>query len=233
MNAQHFFSPCPRGLEELLAEDLAAAGAREISPVPGGVGFAGNWECCYRVNLESRIATRVLWRVAAGGYRNENDVYRLAREIDWSRLFDPARSIRVYVTAIRSPLKSLDFITLRVKDAVCDRFRADTGRRPNVDTAAPDVRIHLFLTAEAATLYLDTSGEPLYLRGQKVAKVAAPVKENLAAGILRLSGWKPGVPLLDPIWGSRTFRLVGASMGRGDPARRGRDGEELGITPRR
>jgi putative N6-adenine-specific DNA methylase len=212
----HYFATCPRGLESLLAEDLAAAGGRDIAPVPGGASCNGSVETGYRINLESRIATRVLWRVARGGYRSEAEVYQLAYDVDWSRLFSVDRSIRVYVTAIRSPLKSLEFITLKVKDALCDRFRAETGRRPSVNTKHPEVRVHLFITEEQATLYLDTSGEPLYLRGHKLAKVGAPLKENLAAGILRLSGWQPHAtpvqPLLDPMCGSGTFLLEAAQM---------------------
>ena len=184
--------------------------------MPGGVGCHGSLETGYRINLESRIATRVLWRVARGAYRSETEVYQLAYDVDWSRLFSVDRSIRVYVTAIRSPLKSLEFITLKVKDAVCDRFRADSGRRPSVNTKNPEVRIHLFITEQQATLYLDTSGEPLYLRGHKLAKIGAPLKENLAAGILRLSGWQPLAtppqPLLDPMCGSGTFLLEAAQM---------------------
>ena len=212
----HYFVTCPRGLEPLLAEDLASAGGQDVATVPGGAGCNGSLETGYRINLESRIATRVLWRIAQGGYRNEAEVYRLAYDVDWSRLFSVDRSIRVYVTAIRSPLKSLEFITLKVKDAVCDRFRAETGRRPSVNTRNPEVRIHLFITEQQATLYLDTSGEPLYLRGHKLAKVGAPLKENLAAGILRLSGWQPHTtpiqPLLDPMCGSGTFLLEAAQI---------------------
>lgn len=230
MTTQHYFSPCPRGLEPLLAEDLVAAGATDVRQVPGGAEFAGSWETCYRVNLESRIATRVLWRVAKGGYRGEEDVYRLALDVDWPRLFDVDRSIRVYTTAIRSPLKSLEFITLKVKDAVCDRFREAVKRRPNVSTADPEVRIHLFLTADSATLYLDTSGEPLYQRGHKAAKVEAPLKENLAAGILRLSGWVPGTPLLDPMCGSGTFLIEAAQMALNDAPGLSRDEDEFGFT---
>ena len=208
----HYFATCPRGLEALLAEDLASAGGKDIAAVPGGVGCNGSLETGYRINLESRIATRVLWRIARGGYRSEAEVYQLAYDVDWSQLFSVDRSIRVYVTAIRSPLKSIEFITLKVKDAVCDRFRAETGRRPSVNTRSPEVRIHLFITDQQATLYLDTSGEPLYMRGHKLAKVGAPLKENLAAGILRLSGWQPGTPLLDPMCGSGTFLLEAAQI---------------------
>jgi len=211
-----YFATCPRGLESLLAEDLSACGGKDVRIVPGGAACAGSLETAYRINLESRIATRLLWQAARGPYRTETEVYRLAHDIDWSRLFSVDRSIRVYVTAIRSPLKSIEFITLKVKDAVCDRFRADSGRRPSVNTRNPEVRIHLFLTDREATVYLDTSGEPLYLRGHKLAKVGAPLKENLAAGILRLTQWQPGTPLLDPMCGSGSFLLEAAQMALDD-----------------
>ncbi len=209
---EQFFATCPRGLEERLAGELAALGATRIEAVAGGVGFAGTRETCYRANLWSRLATRILWRVAHGAYRGEEDIYRLAHGVAWHDRFGVRRTLRVYLTAIRSPLKSLDFATLRIKDAVCDRFRAETGERPSVDTAEPDVRIHAFLTDSEATLYLDTSGEPLYKRGYKYASVEAPLKENLAAGILLLAGWAPGTPLADPMCGSGTFMLEAALM---------------------
>ena len=202
---EKFFVTCPRGLEPLLAEDLAGAGARNVRIVPGGAHFEGGWPTCYAVNLHSRIATRVLWRVAHGAYAREDDIYRLARAAPWPTWFDADTTIRVDVVAVKSPLKSLDFITLRIKDAVCDRFRADGGRRPDIDTREPGVRIHGFLTAGECTLYIDTSGAPLYQRGLRQKTVEAPLKENLAAGILRLSGWQPGTPLLDPMCGSGTF----------------------------
>lgn len=229
--SEAFFAPCPRGLEPLLAEDVGVAGALvgSIREVPGGVQFSGSWETCYRVNLDSRIASRVLWRVGAGSYRNEDDIYRLANGIDWPARFKVERTLRVYVTAVKSPLKSLEFITLRVKDAVCDRFRDTCGKRPSVDTAHPEVRIHLFLTASEATLYLDTSGEPLWQRGHKIAKVEAPLKENLAAGILRLIGWKPGIPLHDPMCGSGTFLIEAAHMSLGDAPGLSRDPGEFGF----
>jgi putative N6-adenine-specific DNA methylase len=225
-----FFATCPRGLEELLAEDIAAAGGTDVSATHGGAGFAGNKETCYRLNLESRIATRVLRRLSSAEFRNEADIYRIAYDVDWPSQFDVARSIRIYVTAIRAPFKSIEFITLKVKDAVCDRFRAEVGKRPDVNTAAPDICIHLFVTDKVATLYVDTSGEPLWLRGQKIAKVAAPLKENLAAGILRLAGWTPGTPLLDPMCGSGTLLLEAAGMALGDAPGLARDMKDFGFT---
>ena len=229
MKSENFFAPCPRGLEALLAEDLASAGGQDVKVVPGGALFRGDWEACYRANLESRIATRILWKLAQRPYASEDDLYRLAQGVDWPSLFDVDATLRVYVTAQRSPLKSLEFAALRIKDAVCDRFRDACGRRPNVDTRNPQVRIHLFLTATEATLYLDTSGEALYQRGHKIAKVEAPLKENLAAGILRLAGWQPGVPLLDPMCGSGTFLIEAAQMSLDDAPGLSREPGEFGF----
>ena len=228
--SEQYFATCPRGLEALLAEDIVASGGTTVSTTHGGAGFAGTREVCYRLNLHSRIATRVLCRLASADFRNEADIYRLAYDVAWPKLFDVSRSIRVYVTAVRAPFKSLEFITLKVKDAVCDRFRADLGIRPDVNTAAPDVRIHLYGTDRVATLYIDTSGEPLWLRGQKIAKVAAPLKENLAAGILRLAGWTPDTPLLDPMCGSGTLLLEAAGMALGDAPGLTRDMKDFGFT---
>jgi putative N6-adenine-specific DNA methylase len=207
---QRFFAPCPRGLESVLREELDALGAADAQALDGGVAFAGDLRLCYAANLHSRIASRVLWRLAQAPYRYENDVYQAVAALPWSEYFTPERTIRVNVSATACPLKSLDFVTLRIKDAVCDRFREQTGRRPSVDTAAPDVRIHAYLDASTLSLYLDTSGEPLFKRGLRVAAGEAPLRENLAAGILRLAGWSPGTPLLDPMCGGGTFLLEAA-----------------------
>jgi len=211
LEKEAFFAPCPRGLEPVLADELATLGAREIAPAEGGAGFAGEFALCYAVNLHSRIASRVLWRLSEARYHDDHDIYEAARALDWAQWFEARRTIRVDVTAIRSPVKSLEFVTLRVKDAVCDTFRAAGHARPDVDTRAPDVRIQAFLTRDAVTFYLDTSGEPLFKRGYRTAAGEAPLRENLAAGILRLAGWQPHTPLLDPMCGSGTF-LTEAAM---------------------
>jgi putative N6-adenine-specific DNA methylase len=154
----------------------------------------------------------MLLQLGHASYRNEQDVYDAAYAVPWQRWFAVERSIRVDVTGIRSPLKSLDFITLRIKDAVCDRFRLECGSRPSVDTRAADVRIAAFLDAHHVTLYLDTSGEPLYKRGYRCERGEAPLKENLAAGILALAGWNTEEPLYDPMCGSGTFVIEAAMM---------------------
>jgi len=207
-----FFAPCPRGLEAILNGDLAALGASNVRSAEGGVHFSGDWPLCYRANLESRIASRILWRVAETQYRNEQDIYKAVFELQWQRWFDVTDTIRVNTTAIRCPLKSVEFITLLVKDAVCDRFRAHCNERPSVDTLTPDIRIHVFIEDSKLMLYLDTSGDALFKRGVRSHTNIAPIRENLAAGILRLSGWQPGTPLLDPMCGSGTFLIEAAQM---------------------
>jgi putative N6-adenine-specific DNA methylase len=207
-----FFAPCPRGLEGVLGDELLEIGAGAIVPAEGGVACSGDLALCYRANLHSRIASRVLLKLGDWAYRSEEDVYRTVRSLPWSKHFDPRRTLRVNVSAINSPLRSLDFITLRIKDAVCDRFVADAGRRPDIDTAQPDVRVHAFFESERVTLYLDTSGEPLFKRGWRKSLGEAPLKENLAAGILRLTKWQPGTPLLDPMCGGGTLLVEAAMM---------------------
>ena len=196
-------------MQELAGLDISA------SAVPGGVSFAGGWEHCYRANLWSRIASRILWRTAEFDYRNEHELYDAVKRLDWPRYFRVERTLRVNVTAQKSPLKSLEFATLRIKDAVCDRFRDALGKRPSIDRTSPDVRVHAFLESARATLYLDTSGEPLFKRGWRAGAADAPLRENLAAGILMLTGWKPEEPLLDPMCGGGTFLVEAGVMARG------------------
>ena len=187
----------------------------KASAVPGGVAFSGAWGDCYRANLWSRLASRILWRVAQFDYRNEQDIYSAVKAIDWPRYFRVERTLRVNVTAQKSPLKSLEFATLRIKDAVCDRFRDKMGNRPSVDRTNPDVRVHAFLEEKRATLYLDTSGEPLFKRGWRAGAADAPLRENLAAGIIMLAGWQPEDVLLDPMCGGGTLLVEAGAMARG------------------
>ena len=224
MSSFEFFAPCPRGLEAPLASELreiaSNVGKTDMqvgAEAPGGVHFRGSWTAAFAANLHSRIASRVLLKIAIGGYRDERDIFALALEQSWEQWFSARQTLRVDVTAVKSPLKSLEFTTLRIKDAICDRLREKTGSRPDIDTAAPDVRVFAFVTVTHCTLYLDTSGEPLFKRGWRLDKGAAPLRENLAAGILKLSGWEPGITLFDPMCGSGTFIAEAAQIALGIP----------------
>jgi putative N6-adenine-specific DNA methylase len=221
--AEHFFAPCPRGLAAALADELAGLGARDTEAGEAGVAFSAPFDIVYDANLHSRIASRILWRVARFPYANENDVYERSKEVSWRDHFSAERTFRIETNAHRSPVKSLDFVTLRVKDAIADHFRAALGRRPSVASREPDVRVHAFLDERECTLYLDTSGEPLFKRGRRDHTGEAPLKKNLAAGILRIAGWRPGIALLDPMCGAGAFLSEAAEMALGRAPGRARD----------
>jgi len=209
---ERFFAICPRGLEAPLADELRALGAAQVKTEPGGAAFTGSLPIAYAANLHSRIASRVLWEVGHRSYASEDDLYAAAHAVAWEAHFDSRQTLRVDVTATRSPLRSLEFATLRIKDAIVDRLREKTGDRPSIDRARPDVRVFAHLDATDATLYLDLSGEPLFKRGWRADKGEAPLKENLAAGLLMLAGWTPARPLLDPFCGSGTILIEATQM---------------------
>ena len=210
--SERFFAVCPRGLEDLLADELRGCGAAQCAPEAGGVAFGGALPVAYAANLHSRLASRVLWQVGHAQYTNEDDVYAAARAVTWERWFDARRTLRVDTTLARAPLGSREFVTLRVKDAIADRLRAKTGARPSIDRARPDVRVFAYLDERSASFYLDLSGEALFKRGCRADKGEAPLKENLAAGLLALSGWTPQQPLLDPFCGSGTIAIEAAAI---------------------
>ena len=211
---QQFFAPCPRGLEAILEAELQSLGVPMTTKTEGGVGFNAPWSTTYWVNLKSHIASRVLWEVGQRAYKTEQDVYHAAYALAWPDWFTPTQTIKVKVSARRCPLPSLDFLTLRIKDAICDKFVAAQHKRPSVDTQRPNIRVDAFLDQSTVTFYLDTSGEPLFKRGHRLGPVEAPLRENLAAGILRLTGWTPHDLLLDPMCGSGTIPLEAALIAR-------------------
>ena len=196
----------------MLADELRALEAKDPQPAEAGVAFTGPFDLVYETNLRSRVASRILWRVATFAYKTPDDIYAQAKNVRWREHFSAERTFKIETNAHRSPVKSLDFVTLRVKDAIADHFRDVLGRRPSVATREPDVRVHCFLDASECSLYLDTSGEPLFKRGRRDFAGEAPLKKNLAAGILRLAGWRPGVPLVDPMCGAGTFLSEAAEI---------------------
>jgi putative N6-adenine-specific DNA methylase len=214
------FLPCPAGVEPLLADEAArlapGAGTRAGR---GGVALHGDLALAMRLNLESRLAGRVLLQLADGPYRDEHDLYDLARSVDWRHWIAPEQTLRVDVTAQRSPLRSLHFAGLRIKDGVCDRLREAFGRRPDVDLQRPDLPLVLHLGPERAILYVDTSGEPLFKRGWRADTGDAPLKETLAAALLAAAGWtgrpETGGALLDPCCGSGTIAIEAAQVACG------------------
>ena len=213
----HIFAPCPTGLEEALAAELSALGYAHVQATRAGCHFVADWWGVQRANLYSRLATRILVRVGQAPVQHEDDILELAQSIGWERWFGAEHTLRVDTSAVKSPMQSLQYCNLRAKDGICDRLRDLEGARPSIDTVRPDARVHLFLSHDTGTLYLDTSGESLFKRGWRLDKGDAPLRENLAAGILALAGWDPEAALLDPFCGSGTILIEAAWIALGVP----------------
>jgi putative N6-adenine-specific DNA methylase len=211
----HLFMPCAGGVETYLADEVARTcgdSAREVRTARGGVQLLAGWPEVMKLNLHSRLAQRVLVQLAHHPYRAEQDLYEAAAAVPWEEWFTPRDSFKIEITSHQSPLKSLNFAALRIKDAVADRFRERGGVRPDVDTQRPVARVFAHLTADAITLYIDTSGEPLFKRGWREDKGEAPLKETLAAAMIAASGWDATAPLYDPCCGSGTIVIEAAQV---------------------
>ena len=226
MNPLHLFLPCAAGVEGFLADEVHAItgfSGHDLMVARGGVMVRGTWRDAMLLNLHSRLAQRVLIQLSQTMYRSENDLYRAASEVAWEIWFSTRETFKIEMTAQHSPLTSLNFAALRVKDAIADRFRAKKqDQRPSVETRHPDVRVHVHLTTDEATIYIDTSGEALFKRGWREDKGDAPLKETLAAAMIAATGWDPHgddpQPLYDPCCGSGTVLIEAAQIARRIPA---------------
>ena len=217
MSNDFLFISCANGSEALLAQEcIRICGTDQgVEAGRGGVMVDASVENAMRLNLHSRVAQRVLWPLIDGEYRDEHDLYDLARRVRWEDWITPDETLRVDVTAQRSPLQSLNFAALRVKDAVCDVMREAAGARPSVDTRHPDLAISLHVDPEHAWLAIDLSGEALFKRGWREQQGEAPLKETLASTLIYASGWR-GRPedggLLDPCCGAGTIAIEAAQI---------------------
>ena len=216
MNQLQLFLPCAAGVEALLATEVQRITGTAPKAWRAGVQLPGSWRDALQLNLHSRLAQRVLIELAHHQYRSEQDLYNAAANVAWEIWFTPKQTFKVEITAQHSPLTSLNFAALKIKDAIADRFRDKYDVRPDVDTRWPDVRVYVHLTVDTVTVYIDTSGEPLFKRGWREDVGDAPLKETLAAAMIAASGWdqqcKQGVPLYDPCCGSGTIAIEAAQI---------------------
>ena len=216
MNQLQLFLPCAAGVEALLATEVQRITGTAPKAWRAGVQLQGSWRDALQLNLHSRLAQRVLIELAHNQYRSEQDLYNAAANVAWEIWFTPKQTFKVEITAQHSPLTSLNFAALKIKDAIADRFRHKYDVRPDVDTRYPDVRVYVHLTVDTVTVYIDTSGEPLFKRGWRGDVGDAPLKETLAAAMIAASGWdvlaKQGVALYDPCCGSGTIAIEAAQI---------------------
>lgn len=209
-----FVATAARGTEGALAEELRAIGLSGVEERSGAVAFGGPLEAGYRAVLWSRVASRVLLVLDEVEAPDADALYEGVRAIDWTEHVAPGRTIAVDVARSGRTADNPRFLMLRTKDAVVDRVRDARGTRPDVDTRRPDVRIHVHLAGGRATVSVDLSGEALHRRGGR-AGTEAPLRESLAAALLRIAGWPAraaeGAPFVDPMCGSGTLVLEAAA----------------------
>ncbi len=200
-----YFAQIPPGLEDLGRIELAELGAREIKPGYGGLYFQGDLETLYAVNYQSRLLTTVLAPLSTFEAFKPEYLYRRAAQIQWDDFLHADLTFAVTGNVSNSKIQHSHYAALKVKDAIVDFFKNTHGQRPNVDTREPDVRFNLYIEQNRVTLSLDTSGGSLHRRGYRAGAVEAPLRETLAAAIIRVSGWNGKTPLYDPMCGSGTF----------------------------
>jgi len=201
---------CTKGLEDVLAGELTALGAREVSAGRGSVTFVADLETFYRTALHLRTAVRVLVPVCDGEVRSPEDLYDLVASVDWSRYTSVDRTLAVECNVKDSAITHSGYAALKVKDAVVDQFRDNTGERPNIDRENADLRLALRVFRDHATLSLDATGDSLHKRGWRPIQVKSPLNEAIAAGIVLLSGWDRSSVLVDPMCGSGTLPVEAA-----------------------
>lgn len=210
------FATCPKGLELLLRDELRALGAEDAREALAGVHFSGTLELAYRACLWSRLASRILLRLAEFDAADADALYAGVQAIDWSAHLDVEGTFAIDAVSGVSALHHTQYIALRSKDAIVDQFRERTGTRPNIDVEQPSIRLNVRLYKDRATLSLDLSGAPLHRRGWRQGQGDAPLKENLACAMLLRGGWfavsTAGGALLDPMCGAGTLLIEGALM---------------------
>ena len=211
-----FFATAPLGIELLLAQELRELGVPEVAEARAGVSFAGGLSAAYTACLWSRLANRVLMPIAQFSAATGEELYDGVRSIDWGLHMEPESTLAVDFAASRSAITHTLFGAQKVKDAIVDHFRNESGARPSVDLARPDLRINVYLDRDQATLSIDLSGDSLHKRGYRLEGGKAPLKENLAAAILLRAGWPAvaaaGGQFIDPMCGSGTLPIEAALM---------------------
>lgn len=207
-----FFASAPRGLSDALEIELKELGLNVIGKSQSGVTFESNWEGCYKANLHSRLASRILKPILDFTAYQPEELYKQIQSHDFTKYISVDQTLMVDASTTDSKMHDQRFLAMKVKDAIVDQFRDKYDQRPDVDNQRPDLRVHVRAVKNQFSVAIDTTGASLFQRGYRREAVEAPMKENLAAGLLRLSEWDRKTPLLDFMVGSGTFLIEGALM---------------------
>ena len=202
------------GLENILAEELTQLGANNIQIGRRMVSFTGDQEMLYRANIQLHTAIRILKPIAHFKALSAEDMYDEVKKIDWSRYIGEGKTFSVDSVVYSEEFRNSRFVTYKVKDAIVDQFRENTGTRPNISVSNPDIRLNIHIAEDNATLSLDSSGESLHRRGYRQENVEAPLNEVLAAGMILMTGWRGETDFIDPMCGSGTLLIEAALIAR-------------------
>ncbi len=202
------------GLEPVLAQELTQIGANNIQIGRRMVSFTGNKEMMYKANFQLHTAIRILKPIKHFKANSADEVYEQVKDIDWSKYIDPKESFAVDSVVFSDEFRHSKFVSYKVKDAIVDQFRENTGQRPNISVTNPDIRLNMHIADYHCTLSLDSSGESLHRRGYRQESVEAPLNEVLAAGIILMTGWKGDTDFIDPMCGSGTLLIEAALIAR-------------------
>ncbi len=206
------------GLENVLADELKELGASSVEVGNRVVFFRGDKALMYKANYLCRTALRVLKPIGVFSVKNEQELYEKVKRIDWPTLFDVEKTFVVSASVFHSSLTNSLYVALKTKDAIADQFREKLGKRPFVSKENAQMHINVHISQDECTISLDSSGDSLHKRGYRVAVDKAPLNEVLAAGMIKLSGWKQDGDFIDPMCGSGTIPIEAAMMAMHIPA---------------
>ena len=202
------------GLEPVLAQELTQLGANNVQIGRRMVSFTGNKEMMYRANFQLHTAIRILKPIRHFKAGSADDVYEEVKKVDWSKYIEKGKTFSVDSVVYSDEFRNSRFVSYKVKDAIVDQFRENTGDRPNISVSNPDIRLNIHIAEDKATLSLDSSGESLHRRGYRQESVEAPLNEVLAAGMILMTGWKGDTDFVDPMCGSGTLLVEAALIAR-------------------
>ena len=210
MNEFELIAKTFMGLEPVLAKELIQMGANNVQTGRRMVSFTGDKEMMYRANFQLHTAIRILKPISHFKARSADDVYNEVKKIDWSKIIEKGKTFSVDSVVYSEEFRNSRFVTYKVKDAIVDQFRENTGTRPNISVSNPDIRLNIHIAEDNATLSLDSSGESLHRRGYRQESVEAPLNEVLAAGMILMTGWNGDCDFIDPMCGSGTLLIEAA-----------------------
>lgn len=217
MIKSQFIATTLKGLEDVLEMEIRELGGEDIKKLRRAVSFTGGLSLMYKMNFSLRTAMRILYQVRSVRLKNENDLYRNIFRIEWEKYLSENKTIAVKAVVNSEMYNNSHFVALKVKDAIVDRMREKSGKRPDVDVKDPDISIHVHIDRNILNVSLDSSGEPLFKRGYRIQSIEAPLNEVLAAGMILMTGWKGDANFIDPMCGSGTLAIEAAMIAKGIP----------------